>query len=830
MGKLFSSGVVLTLALATVAPVLQAAPAQAARTTVVALTFDDGVASQSVVPAMLDAHGMKGTFYVNSNTIGHGGWLSWSQLAQFAADGQEIAGHTLDHTDLTVATPVEAQRQVCADRARLMNHGFPVTDFAYPYGNGYDNATVRGIVTGCGYNSARKAYGLYSAAPECVGTGCGYPYASPIPPDDALAVPTADNATTDMSLATLESFVTHAEDNGGGFVPLVFHEFCNGCDQYSTTPEMFNAILDWLQARGANGTIVKTMAEVIGGSVQASPALPDTTAPTSQILCNDTTCASTTYLNPVQVTLSGADNIGGSDIDRVRYTTDGSDPTISSPEWTAPFTVAVTTTVKYRAWDNDGNIEATNSQLIKIADTTPPVTTIACNATACGAGWYTSAVQVSLTGTDNVGGSGVDKVIYTTDGSDPTLVHGTTYAAPFAASTTTTVKFRAWDLSGNAENAVNTQIVKVDTAAPTSAIACDTAACSAANYPAAVQVTLSANDTGVSGLDAVRYTTNGSDPTLASTAYTVPFMVSSNTTVKFRAWDLAGNAEATHTQVIKVDNAAPTSSVTCNGTTCSGGWYTGSVLATLSAVDAGGSGVAAIRYTTDGTSPTATSPLYSAPLSLSSTTTLKFRAWDNNDNAEPVNTQLVQVDETAPTSAATCGGTACASGWHRGAVAVSLSAADTGSSGVEGIHYTIDGSIPTLTSPLYTAPITLSVSNTLKFRAWDIAGNAEGTNALVLQIDGIAPTTKIACGGGACSNGVYRPSVKVTLSATDAGGSGIAAIHYTTNGSTPTATSPLYHGPINFTASRTMKFRAIDKAGNAGVVQVRVIRIGKPQH
>ena len=49
---------------------------------------------------------------------------------------------------------------------------------------------------------------------------------------------------------------------------------------------------------------------------------------------------------------------------------DGSDPTLSSPTYSAPFTVSATTTVKYRAWDNAGNVEATKSQLITIP---PPI-------------------------------------------------------------------------------------------------------------------------------------------------------------------------------------------------------------------------------------------------------------------------------------------------------------------------------------------------------------------------------------------------------------------------------------------------------------------------
>ena len=69
-------------------------------------------------------------------------------------------------------------------------------------------------------------------------------------------------------MATIESYVTAAEQSGGGWVQLVFHHLCNQCDAYSITPEDFTALLDWLQPRAASGTVVKTTAEVIGGPVQ----------------------------------------------------------------------------------------------------------------------------------------------------------------------------------------------------------------------------------------------------------------------------------------------------------------------------------------------------------------------------------------------------------------------------------------------------------------------------------------------------------------------------------------------------------------------------------
>jgi peptidoglycan/xylan/chitin deacetylase (PgdA/CDA1 family) len=51
-----------------------------------------------------------------------------------AADGNEIGGHTIDHVKLTTVSASEARRQIGDDRQALIDHGFTVTDFAYPHG------------------------------------------------------------------------------------------------------------------------------------------------------------------------------------------------------------------------------------------------------------------------------------------------------------------------------------------------------------------------------------------------------------------------------------------------------------------------------------------------------------------------------------------------------------------------------------------------------------------------------------------------------------------------------------------------------------------------
>ena len=85
-----------------------------------------------------------------------------------------------------------------------------------------------------------------------------------------------------------------------------------------------------------------------------------------------------------------------------------------------------------------------------------------------------------------------------------------------------------------------------DSAAPSSSIQCNGGSCSAGWYTASpVSVTLSANDSG-SGLSQIKYTTDGSDPTLGNgTVYSGAFNVAARRRrSSTAAWDNVGNAEA----------------------------------------------------------------------------------------------------------------------------------------------------------------------------------------------------------------------------------------------------------------------------------------------
>lgn len=244
------------------------ASASTART-IVSLTFDDGYANQYTVAApILASHGMQGTFFVPTAFLGSNGYMTWPQVSALADAGNEIGGHSLDHRNLTTLRVAQAREQICADRNALLQHGVAATDFAYP--DGVFNADVESIVQECGYNSARTT--------SWYGATCGNPCTEAIPPRDPYAT-TIVAFGGSQTVAAIEKDVRAAESHGG-WAQIVIHRVCDSCEADAVSPEDLSALLDWLQPRAAQGTVVETVAQVIGGRT-GSPVDPDAAPPSA---------------------------------------------------------------------------------------------------------------------------------------------------------------------------------------------------------------------------------------------------------------------------------------------------------------------------------------------------------------------------------------------------------------------------------------------------------------------------------------------------------------------------------------------------------------------
>jgi 3D (Asp-Asp-Asp) domain-containing protein len=152
-----------------------------------------------------------------------------------------------------------------------------------------------------------------------------------------------------------------------------------------------------------------------------------------------------------------------------------------------------------------------------------------------------------------------------------------------------------------------------------------------------------------------------------------------------------------------------------------GGVYGLGQSVTLTCTDPQGPGCGNIYYTTDGTTPTTSSPVYSSPILISSNTTLKYFAVDvsNPPVNETVKIQTYTIDTIPPTTTASPAG-----GNYNAPQSVTLTCTDAGS-GCDKIYYTTNGTAPTTSSPIYSSAIVISATTTLKLFARDLAGNNE---------------------------------------------------------------------------------------------------------
>ncbi|WP_186438257.1 beta-1,3-glucanase family protein [Cohnella terricola] len=254
---------------------------------------------------------------------------------------------------------------------------------------------------------------------------------------------------------------------------------------------------------------------------------------------------------------------------------------------------------------------------------------------------------------------------------------------------------------------------------------------------------------------------------------------------------------------------------------------------------------AAIKYTTDGSTPTSASATYTGAVNVSVTTTIKAIAIKSGLADSPIATAAYTIsapagkaipgkieaenyDAMSGIATEPCSEGGLNVGWIDTGDTLSYNV-NVASAGVYTVQYRV-------ASPNAGGQIqlknganvlnTASVPNTGGWQTWttvtgtlNLSAGAQtltllaatgGFNLNWIQFTAGSPTPKVATPTFAPAGGTYATAQNVTLATTTAG----ATIKYTTNGATPTASSPTYTGPINVSSTTTVKAIAV-KAGMA---------------
>ncbi len=296
---------------------------------------------------------------------------------------------------------------------------------------------------------------------------------------------------------------------------------------------------------------------------------------------------------------------------------------------------------------------------------------------------------------------------------------------------------------------------------------------SGGTYSSAQTVTISDVTPGVGPNENLWYTTDGTTPNAGSLVYTGPIPITASTTLQAISEYVTGyNNSAVGTAIYTLQVATPTFSPAA-------GTYSTAQTVTISDSTSG----ATIYYTTNGSSPTTASPVYSSAITVSSTETLKALATETGYTNSAVGSAAYTLQVATPTFSP-------AAGTYTSAQSVSISDTTTGAT----IYYTTNGNTPTTASSVYSSAIAVSATETLKALATHsgVANSAVGSAVYTIQV---------ATPGFSPAAGTYTSPQTVTITDSTSG----ASIYYTTNGSTPTTASTLYSSAIAVSATETLK-------------------------
>ena len=475
-------------------------------------------------------------------------------------------------------------------------------------------------------------------------------------------------------------------------------------------------------------------------------------------------------------TVSISDDTSGATI---FYTTNGSTPTTSSTQYGGPFTVASTKTVQAIAMAAGHSSSAVGSATYTIGKV------VAVPTFSPAAGTYPAAQTVSIS--DTTAGA---TIYYTTNGTTPTT-GSTKYVNPISVSASETIEAIGVE-TGYTNSAAGSAAYTIETAAAT-----PTFSPVGGTYGGTQTVSIADTTPGA----VIYYTVNGVTPTTSSAKYTNPITVSSSLTIEAIAVATGYNNSAVGTAAYTIQTTAATPVITP-----AAGTYSTAQTVSIGDTTPG----ATIYYTTNSTTPTTGSTKYTGPITVSSSETVEAIAVAAGYNNSAVASATYTIAPVAATPTYSPAG-----GTYTTAQTVTIS--DTTAGAV--IYYTTNGTTPSTSSTKYTSPITVSSTETIEAIASGSGLSNSNVASATYTIESPAATPTFSPAGG-----TYTSAQTVTISTTTPE----AVIYYTTNGTTPTASSNQYYSPITVPASETLQAIAVATGYANSAVGTAVYTINLP--
>lgn len=174
-----------------------------------------------------------------------------------------------------------------------------------------------------------------------------------------------------------------------------------------------------------------------------------------------------------------------------------------------------------------------------------------------------------------------------------------------------------------------------------------------------------------------------------------------------------------------------------------------------------------------------------APTALLNPTTFKIVATNSVGSSTAADITLALLDTAATPTFSPAGGA------YGPSQTVTITSSTPGAT----IYYTTDGSTPTVSSNPYVAAITVTATQTIKAVATHGNFHDSHVGSASFTINGpvASPTFSV-------SSGSYNGTQTVAITSATPG----ASIYFTTNGTTPSPSSPLYTGPVTISSTQTL--------------------------